>query len=291
MAVKDAFRSLAEMNPHVDQIVSYDARWSTRRDQRRSGLGESLRLRRELASLDTAFVFDFHPFSRLLLRSTGIPCLIGYGPGSSCLSLALSGPPPHQHRLEDGLALLAAAGIPTGAPDYGLRIPPHSRRSAEGLLRDQGWEGEPLLAICPGAGNPQKCWPPERFAALANVLGRKRSRRIVLLGSPYDHARAQMVAGSLHSSPIILTREIPMQSLAALLAACELTLTNDSARMHLSAALGCSLVALFGPTDPAKWGPRGSGSQVVLRAPSGDIHDLSVDNVLEAVRASFGEVA
>jgi len=291
MVVKDAFRSLVEMNPHVDQIISYDARWATRHDQHRSGFRETLRLRRQLAPLDAAFIFDFHPLSRLLLRSTGIPNLIGYGSSSSCLSLALPGPSPHQHRLEEGLALLAAAGIPTGAPDYALRVPLQAQHSAQELLRQQRWEGEPLLVVCPGSGNPQKCWPPERFAGLASVLCRNGKRRVVLLGSIYDLERARLVEDSLDSAPMNLAGKTQVQDLAGVLSTSGMIITNDSGAMHLGAALGCSLVALFGPTDPTKWGPRGSGPQVVVRAPSGDMRELTVDKVLEAMRARFGEVA
>ncbi|MFQ5738302.1 MAG: glycosyltransferase family 9 protein [Acidobacteriota bacterium] len=286
MVVKTPFRSLVELCPDVDQIFCYDPRWSTRPDQARSGLRQTAHLRRQLARFDVAFIFDFHPLSRLLLRWARIPALVGYGSSSSCLSLPLSHPPPDRHRLEEGLALLAAAGLPLAEAEFQLQLPASVQARAQEQLRQEGWQGEPFLALCPGSGNPQKCWPLERFAAVANWLT-QNALRALLLGSTYDQHRAQAVAARLRVPPLNLVGRTDVCQLAALLALSELVLTNDSGAMHLAAALGRPLLALFGPTDPARWGPRGPGPSRVLRASTGHMQDLSVETVVGTIEKHF----
>lgn len=283
MVVKSAFRPLVELSPAVDEVICYDARWSTRAEEPRAGLAETLRLRRQLTGFDAAFIFDFHPLSRLLLRSTAMPVLVGYARRSSCLSLALPGPPADQHRLEEGLALLAASGTSVGAIDFSLQIPGAARERADELLRQQGWRGEPLVGICPGAGSGDRCWPTERFAAVANALAQRSKIWFVLLGTPFDGERARAVASAIRSPAINLVGVADVRERAALLTVCELVLTNNSGAMHLAAALGCTIVALFGPTDPAKWGPRGPGKHVVVCSATGKMEDLAVEQVLGAI--------
>lgn len=287
MVVKTAYHALVELNPHVDRIYCYDPRWSTLPDQHRSGLKETAHLRRQLADYEAAFIFDFHPLSRLLLRATGIPILVGYGPPGRCLSISPPDPPPQQHRLEDGMALLAAVGVPAGPIDFGLQMSESARRRAAELLQQEGWRGARLLGLCPSSGNPEKCWPPERFAAVANHLVREQGYQVVLLGSPRDREPAEAAAKALQVPALNLVGRTQVQELAAVLSACELVLTNDSGAMHLAAVLGCAVVALFGPTDPRKWGPRGIGQLVVVQSPTGKMHDITLEQVLGALAAQL----
>ncbi len=282
MVVKSAFRPLVEISPHVDRILCYDPRWSTRPTQPRTGLRETARLRGALRAFDVAFIFDFHPLSRLLLRSAAIPALVGYGSRSSCLSVALPGPQPGQHRLEEGLALLEAVGVPTASATPELSIPESVRGQAKDLLRQEGWQGEPLVGICPGAGNPQKCWPPERFAAAANHL-RGDPQNVLLLGAVHDRDPGARLQAALRRRALNLVGRTDARELAALLSLCELILTNDSGAMHLAAALGKPLVALFGPTDARKWAPRGPGKQVLAQAPSRRMEDLTAEEVVRLI--------
>ncbi|MEE8201858.1 MAG: glycosyltransferase family 9 protein [Candidatus Acidoferrales bacterium] len=288
MVVQRKLAAFAALEPSLDRVRGYDPRWFTRVDQHRDALRESLRLRRELATEQVAFVLDPHPLSRLFLRSTRIPWLVGCAQASSCLSLSL----PVQagrHRLEEKLALLEAAGIPAQPGDVALSIPESARRGALEFLRGAGWQGEKLLAVCPGAGSPRKCWPPERFAAAVNVFSPQTGYCVLVLGSPDDRSRADALVQRLQSSPINLAGKTTVATAAALLAHCHLVLTNDSGAMHLAAALGRPTVALFGPTDPSQWGPRGPGQSIVLRSPTGRMEDLSIDPVVAAVRQQLAQ--
>jgi len=134
-----------------------------------------------------------------------------------------------------------------------------------------------FLAIHPGSGSPRKNWAPERFAALAEAVA--GADRWLLIEGPADEQAVrplQRLAGAW--SPPRLTP----RALGALLARAGLFVGNDSGVSHLAAAWGASVVALFGPTDPALWRPLGE-RVVCLRSADGSMHGITIDSALEAV--------
>ena len=116
------------------------------------------------------------------------------------------------------------------------------------------------VAVHPGSGGRRKCWPAERFAEVAAGLGRP----VVLLEGPAD-AEACRAFRDRAASPLRVARAggLSVPQAAALVAGCGLFLGNDSGMSHLAAALGVPTVAVFGPTDPAVWSPRGPVVRVV----------------------------
>jgi len=142
----------------------------------------------------------------------------------------------------------------------------------------------PVVAIHPGSGSPAKNWSAERFAALASRLQTERGARILLLSGPADEAALDAMRECLddrHSTPSsgrgpssvpppdpkpILLHDLPLPLLAAILSRCGLYVGNDSGVSHLAAALGVPTVAIFGPTDPAIWAPRGPAVRIVRTA-------------------------
>jgi ADP-heptose:LPS heptosyltransferase len=131
------------------------------------------------------------------------------------------------------------------------------------------------LVVQPGAGGRGKRWPAERFA---EVVRRSGLEATCLLGP----AELDPPDVSLEVAPRIV-RAPPTEELVQLLAGARAFLGNDAGVTHLAAALGTPTVAVFGPTDPARWGPRGRGPIEVVRAPSGDLAGLEVEPVLEAL--------
>jgi hypothetical protein len=122
------------------------------------------------------------------------------------------------------------------------------------------------IAIHPGAGALWKRWPAERFAALAQELARQ-GRQVVLVEGPADATVVAEVRQRLGGEMAVL-RALPLRILAAVLAQCALYIGNDSGVTHLAATAGAPVLALFGPTDPVSWGPRGRDPHAIriLRA-------------------------
>ncbi len=124
---------------------------------------------------------------------------------------------------------------------------------AERFWEEQGLRDSSVLALAPGSGAKEKNWPLEFYRAVAEWWEKDHGRTVVLLG-PVEEERAEI--GEEWGSAI-LVRRLGLAQVAASLSRCALYLGNDSGITHLAAALGVETVALFGPTDPVQWAPRG----------------------------------
>jgi len=115
--------------------------------------------------------------------------------------------------------------------------------------------GRRWAALAPGAAyGPAKAWPAERFGELGKLLS-ARGLRLVVLGSPGESPTCRGVAEMIGPSAFDLSGRTTLGEAASVLSSCELAVTNDSGLMHLAAAVGTPLVALFGSTDPGATGP------------------------------------
>ncbi|MBI3779685.1 MAG: glycosyltransferase family 9 protein [candidate division NC10 bacterium] len=138
---------------------------------------------------------------------------------------------------------------------------------AEALLAKAGvGPGDPVIALNPRARWRTKLWEEERFARLGDMLAERFGARILVIGSSSDLPLANHLAARMHPAPFVAAGRTDLKLLIALLKRIDLLVTVDSGPMHLAAAVGTPLVALFGPTDPRLNGPYGSEG-AVLRVP------------------------
>lgn len=175
-----------------------------------------------------------------------------------------------RHQSDDYRELAAALELeppPSWVPRLALGEEPR-RRGAERLARGHVPVGEGrIVGLYPGAEHgPAKRWPWQRFAALATELRRRvPGARAVILAGPKEvwmAVRVHEESGKIHP---VIGPDLDLAGLAAVLAHLDLLVTNDTGPMHLAAALGVPCVALFGPTDPRRTAPAGSGHRVLYR--------------------------
>ena len=110
-----------------------------------------------------------------------------------------------------------------------------------------------------------KCWYPDRFGELGKRLVKKWKASVLLFGKAEEKTIAQEILRHLGDGGIDLTGQTGLLQLAAVLENCRLLATNDTGTMHLAAAAGTPVVAIFGPTDPVTTGPWGEGHRVVRK--------------------------
>jgi heptosyltransferase-2 len=161
-------------------------------------------------------------------------------------------------------AMLAGVGLKvSAAQDLSLSCPGEWRARGRELLERGGrWVG-----LNPGAAfGSAKRWPAERYAALADLLIRQYGVRVAILGSAADRGVASAIADAMTAPARVLAGETRLTDLVGVLAGLALLVTNDSGPMHVAAALGTPLVAVFGPTDWRETAPLGATCRVV-RAP------------------------
>lgn len=237
------------------------------------GLRTALAARRALrpARYDLAVVMPRGARAQLAPWLARVPVRVGFGgPGRGLLlTHAVRGWEPlrRQHRS----AFYGALALPFGeAPlaPLALAAPPEALAQADALLTRLGRRpGEPLVALEPGARyGPAKCWPPRRFGELARGL-LAAGVGVVTVGTARTRDVEQQVAEG--AGPGLLCaagRTDDLGALIGLLARADLLVTNDTGPMHLAAALGTPVLALFGATDPRVSGPLGPGPRRVLTA-------------------------
>jgi len=192
------------------------------------------------------------------------------------------------HVVEQGVALLGEAcgmSLEPGAVDL-----PHEQWAdawAEELVG-----GRNLVLLAAGAGWGAKRWPAERFGALATEMRALGLSAVVNASRADDALAAEVVARSGGAAEMVVCN---VACLIALMRRVSVLVGGDSGPMHLAAALGIPVVALFGPTDPARNGPWGVGAHVVIRNPrsvtsykrvevDAGLAGVSVAEVVEAVR-------
>ena len=166
------------------------------------------------------------------------------------------------HQVARYLELVRGLGIEPVADAPRLEAPAALRARARALLAPVGDDGRPLVGIAPGAAyGHAKRWPPTRYAGVAARLIRDRGARIVLFGSRHDrdagHAIESTLAAGSGCGVLNLIGRTDVADLVGLLAACRTLIAGDSGAMHLAAALGVPVTAIFGPTDERLTAPLG----------------------------------
>ena len=213
---------------------------------------------------DLAFVLDRSPVLTLLPWLAGIPRRVGpdsLGRGFSLTDRVpvSSSPTQLQHEAEIYLDLARAIGLPVNAPR--MRFQPREEERAVAASYDSS---AMQIALFPGGGsNPgmeltAKRWPLERYRELARKLVQELHAQVILIGGPDDVTlNAQLLDGlNLPVGSIInLAGKTSIGQLAAVLERCVLFIGNDSSPMHLAAAVGTPVIAIFGPTSPQEYGP------------------------------------
>lgn len=172
---------------------------------------------------------------------------------------------PDRPALQRYLDLLGPLGFEQPARvEFGLESSQGERERAVSLLGGEG--GGPLVVLHPMAKWDSKLWPLRYWVDLVQRLARSGAR-LVLTGSADDQALGRLIVrrAGLGEGLLDLTGRTGLKELAALLSLARLVVCTDTGVMHLAAAVGARVLALFGPTAPWRTGPFGSG-HLVLRA-------------------------
>lgn len=293
---------LADYMPGVRQAVISDQPrkrlgWAVQRDLaarlRRNGYGQALIMSRKWKAA-------------LAPAMAGIPIRTGFA-GEARFGL-LNDIRWGEHLLPRMIDQMGALALPKGSPLPAEWPLPELTVPAGELarwreLRGLAGEPGPIITLSPGAVGAGKAWPPEYYAALAKALAADGAS-IWVLGGPAEKDTARLIAETAGPRVRDLTGN-DLRNAVLALGAADVSVTNDSGLMHVSAALGAPTVAIFGPTSPWHWKPlnpvaaileppgdearqqaRLIGNEAVAQRPTAGV---SVDSVLAAVRKVLSE--
>jgi heptosyltransferase-1 len=283
-AAPDSPRSAAK--PLVDVIHPLDAAAWRSAPFSDETWGETVGALRDLRGARYEAAIDFQGLmkSALVAQASSAPLRLGFAdPKESAAKLfytravARTG----THVVEMNLALAhALTGRETPPARFELPRDPEAEAWCDAELRGRG--AERFLLLASGGGWGAKLWPAARYGEAARALAADGMRTLVNHG-PGEEARAQEVAAASGGAAQPLSCSI--SELIALTRRAQIFLGGDTGPMHLAAALGVPVVAIFGPTDPARNGPFGKRN-VVLRSPASQTsyaHRAEVDPGMLAI--------
>ncbi len=262
--VNEGTQDMLSGNPDIDRVLAF------RRGKRNAGgrgrFGEELALLREIRSLRAEVAVNFTEGDRGAILSvlSGARFRVGVAParlglwGKERLYTHLCPRPDlYRHQVGKDLDVLSAAGIPPG--DLSLRFhfsegdreESHRKLSAAGVPMNV-----PYAVVQPTSRWTFKCWAEEGMAGVVAHLSRKGLFPVVTSGpDPAEIAQANRVATSSDSPCASLAGDLRLKELGAAIASARLFVGVDSAPMHIAAAVGTPVVALFGPTGAFNWAP------------------------------------
>ena len=253
-------------HPDVDEVMVYE------RPGRHDGALGRLRLAGELRRrrFDGALLLQ-NAFDAALIAFLGrIPERAGYPTDGRWILLTLPVPLTpgilELHEVEYYLCLLDGLGIPRPVPaSLKLAVTEEEKEAMATRLASLGIErGAPIVAVNPGATyGSAKRWYPDRFASVADAVSAEWGSSVVVVGSTGEAPLAGEIEAATRRPPINLAGKTTVRELMALLSLSSILVTNDSGPMHIGAALGVPLVAIFGPTDWRRTSPWTSLAKIV----------------------------
>jgi len=171
-----------------------------------------------------------------------------------------------RHRIDRDLEALKPLGIQAESKDPQLWLTSEEEKSADQLLEQLGVQrSQSSMVLQPGARYWFKAWPPERFAELADRLTSTYGCQVLIGGSDQDVDLAHQIRQMAKSSLIIMAGRTTIKQFAAIAKQSVLFVGSDSGAMHIASAVGTPVVALFGPSSPREWGPRGGPVEVLYK--------------------------
>ena len=234
-------KELFIVNPRVKRVWVWD---------KQAGLWKGILMTIDLVLEGFGLVVDF--------RNTMIPLLMPWAKRTPVFSRPKPG---DRHRLDTHLELVTRLGVRPYEAKIRLPFDSREERKVEQWLES----GRQLVVMVPGARSHLKRWGAEKFAEVADRLIEQNNAQVMLAGEEAERPIAAQVSAAMRHKPTDMVGKTTVRQLADLISHAKLVITNDNACLHMATMAGSPTVAIFGPTDERKYGPRAPGSVVVRR--------------------------
>lgn len=269
VSIPEENRDLLGTNPHVDELVyrPSSSRWGEK-------VAFALKLRKHrydviISLQEKSLFYGWATCGATLLSGHRTATIALDHPRTRWFYQRCSPVRGEQHEVYKYLAIASILGCPVERnPVLELEPTATAREQIERRVTQHGFDPEVrFIGINPGGTKPEKRWPAERFAQVADRLHTELGLPVVILGGADDQERASHIAARMTHTPLIVAGQTSLGDSAALLERCQLLVTGDTGPMHMAVALAVPVVALFGPTDPARYGPF-THQKAILRHPA-----------------------
>ena len=278
--VQKGFQGIIESDPAIDEIIPISIPSTSDPQAPRGALISAasatiwtLRyLRKRFKDRPYDLVLDLHASFRSGLLALANPggVRIGLRDAKELNTLfqhhLVGSNPDNRHAVDKNLSFSDYLGCSALPEDYRIVVAPKARERIKEFLHESGVaEGARLVYANPVARWATKLWTVEGWAELADLLIRRAGAAVVFAGSPTDAVHIRAISEQMKERPVIAAGKLGLAEAVALIEAADVYVGVDSGPMHIAAFAGTRVVALFGPTDPAKVGPYGEGHIVIRR--------------------------
>jgi len=235
-------REIFEKDPNIFKVIIYD---------KHIPMADKARLQIKLRKLRYDLVVD--------IRNTVFPLLIGPKYRTATIQKF-----PHHiiHSKKKHLYRLKSVGIDNLEEASYIHVTKEDEEYVDGVLKGHGIS-DPIVVISPGAKSHLKRWTAEGFTEIADRLMAECKANVIFIGAKEDEQVVGDIIAKMKNKPYNLVDKTSIRQLASLIKRAIVLITNDSAPLHLGNAVGAKVVAIFGPTDPRKYGPTGEFDVVI----------------------------
>ncbi len=292
LLVRKYFSDVARCVPFVDEVIMFHeggARWIPKNiislfRQLRGGWDLTIVLNTVSHSL-TSDMLAYFSDSAFVLGSGG-----KVFPGCSrnfFYNLISSPPAAAIHQSEENLNIVRYIGAGTNDLSEVIKVPESEIRTVRTELLKMGLlEDKLVIGIHPGAGKHGNRWPVGYFSKVATMLHEKHQAQILLFWGPAEQELCDQFCRMIKFEPLKIS-PTGLVTLAAYFTCCDALLCNDTGVMHLAAASGIPVLALFGTTDPGEWKPYGADC-IGLRGENGNIENINPEKVFDELQQLAG---
>ncbi len=249
--VKDIYAEILEGNQYIDELILL------KKESLTSGI---LSFRKKLRQWHFDLAVDLQGLFRsgLIAYLSGAGVRIGFRNAREMAPLFYTQKvdvPIDLHAVDRNLKLVASLGCETDDVKFPLKIHDKAVGRNSDFLEENSLKGKsPLITFVPGGRWQKKRWPAYSFSRLGDLLSQELGAGVILTGSIQEGKLIDNIHGKMKASPVKATG-FSLPELVMLISKSDVVVTNDSGPMHIAAALGTPVVALFGPTDPGRTGP------------------------------------
>jgi ADP-heptose:LPS heptosyltransferase len=235
-------KGIFDKDPRIFKLIIYDKHIS---------LMDKRRLQLKLSRLKYDLVVD--------MRNTVLPILLRPKYRTSPIQTF---PKNIAHKKDRHMYRLHSLGLDDPKEGSYVYVGEEDERYIDDLIKDNGIT-DPIVVINPGAKGHLKRWTVEGFANVADSLARESGSSVIFIGLGEDAGVVSEITRRMKCKYHDFVNKTNVRQLAALLKRARLVVTNDSAPLHIGCAMGTKVLAIFGPTDPKKYGPTGEFDVVI----------------------------
>lgn len=299
--VRPEFAQLLQNHPHLDEIILFDRKLLGKAWRNKKALRALISLIKKLRDSEFDAVIDLQGLFRTGCLAWLSGCKYRFGMAAA----RELGNIFYTHKIADGkdavhvvdyyLKIVRATGAEDTEAEFVLPEDQLSAQAVKELLAEKNVPTDKYVVFIPGSAHKEKCWPADRFAALADKIHRRFALRIVAAGTESEKTVVKEIQHRTQVSITNLAGSTDLRQLTALLRGACLVVSNDTGPGHIAAALDTPLVIIYGWSNPTRiypyrrqhclvaGGMDTRGTKIKSLNPRHSVTAISADQVFEKV--------